>query len=254
MRGRWEVYVCPIENEVSLIALDLGIADELPLAGMDWLVAVSIALQKPVGRGEFINQDEYEVLCEIEEELLVAISEKAKGIQVGRVTGGGMRDLLFYVPSTVGISRIVEEVLVPFDYIYKIHQQEEPKWATYWEFLYPNPWQVQMIENRHLVERLSEQGDDSEIVRSVDHYAYFENREKARLFGIEVDEWGKEWEVFDYDEKEGMGELSWETHIICTQKADLLTINQKSGKLFEAAYHLGGQYGGWGTSVRKREE
>lgn len=251
MRGHWEFYICPVDNYLASIALDIGIAEELPLEKMDWLIAVSVELQQPV-EGGFTSQEEHPILSEMEERLSGAIKNEVSGVQVGRVTGGGTRDFLFYVSSGKEISRIVEEVMEKYPHKYKIHQQEEPKWPTYWGFLYPNPWQIKMIENRHLIEQLAEQGDSPEIERPVDHYLYFPTEEKVILFKEEVESWGEEWQVVEVNEVENE-ELPWSVHIICQQPADLISVNQRSGRLFEAAYNLGGQYDGWGTVICKEE-
>lgn len=251
MRGQWEFYICPVDNYLASIALDIGLAEELPLEKMDWLIAVSVELQQPV-EGGFTSPEEHPILSEMEEKLAAAIKNEAGGIQVGRVTGGGTRDILFYVPSGKEMSRIVEEVMEKFPHKYKIHQQEEPKWATYWEFLYPNPWQIKMIENRHLIEQLAEQGDSPEIERPVDHYLYFTTEEKVILFKEEVESWGKEWRIVEINEVENE-EFPWSVHVVCQQPTDLISVNQRSGRLFEAAYNLGGQYDGWGTVICKKE-
>lgn len=251
MRGQWEFYICPVDTYLASIALDIGLAEELPMEKMDWLIAISIELQQPV-EGGFTSPEEYPILSAIEEKLSAAIRSEIDGIQVGRVTGGGTRDFLFYVSSGKKISYIVEKVMEKFPHKYKIHQQEEPKWSTYWEFLYPNPWQVNMIENRHLIEQLAEQGDLSEVERPVDHYLYFPKEEKAVLFKKEVESWGEEWQVVEINEMENK-ELPWSVHVICQQPTDLISMNQRSGRLFEAAYNLDAQYDGWGTMICKKK-
>lgn len=250
MSGHWEFYICPVDDYQASIALDMGLAEELPMANMDWLVAVSVELKQPA-EGGFTTQEEYPILCTMEDRLVEAVKNKIKGIQVGRVTGGGLRDYLFYVPTTSGVSQAIEEAMSEFDYNYKVNQQEEVKWETYWEFLYPNPWQINMIENRHLVEHLVSQGDDSEQVRPVDHYAYLPTEEKAKILADDVAGWGEDWKVEGITFKEE--DETWQIHAICQQKTDLITVNQRSGRLFEEAYHLAGQYDGWGTVICKSE-
>ena len=248
MRGVWDFYMCPVDNHLSSIALDMGVAEELPLEKMDWLVAVSVELQNP-NEGGFCSPEEYPVLTEIEEHLTLGLVKTLGGIQVGRVTGGSTRDFLFYLPTTSGVSEQVEEAMQSFTHTYKIHQQEETKWQTYWEFLYPNPWQVKTIQNRHLIEELVNQGDDSIQIRPVDHYAYFESEDQAKEYADQVKSWDEEgWKVEAISQGEGE-ESAWAVHVISQQATDLITVNQKSAKLFEAAYHIGGEYDGWGTVI-----
>lgn len=249
MRGQWEFYMCPVDDYLASIALDIGISEELPLAGMDWLVAVSVLLEQPV-TGGFTSPEEYPILCEMEEKLASSVEKELGGVEVGRVTGGGTRDFLFYLPTINQVSETVESVMSGFSHQYKIHQHEEPKWETYWEFLYPNPYQMHTIQNRHILERMIQQGDEPTISRRVDHFAYLPDEEKAKLFVAEL-EVLDEWQMVSMTFEEGK-ELPWAIHMACEQPIDLITMNQKCGRIFEEAYHLGGRYDGWGSNICKQ--
>ena len=251
MRGHWEFYVCPVENYLASIALDIGIGEELPLDGYPWLVAVSVKLQDPVDGG-FTSPEEYPVLCDMEEELTKALCGTLGGIEVGRVTGGGTRDFLFYLPKVTPVAAAVEEAMKAFPHEYKIHQQEEPQWPTYWEFLYPTTWQKEMIRNRHLVEKMLESGDVPTMVRPVDYYVGLKNEEDAMTFQEEILKSGEEWKSAEINNRME-GDFPWQVHVVCLQAADLITVNQRSGRVFETVFKVNGEYEGWGSVICNAE-
>lgn len=48
----------------------------------------------------------------------------------------------------------------------------DPDWEEYLDFLYPDEYSYQCIQNRRVVMSLEENGNDPEILREVDHWLY----------------------------------------------------------------------------------
>jgi hypothetical protein len=76
------------------------------------------------------------------------------------------------------------------DYTFEADGWEDSEWSTYFNFLYPNPYQKRSMLNRRVCEGLEEVGDDLSLERPLDHRVYFEDAVQKQAFEAKVVELG----------------------------------------------------------------
>ena len=57
--------------------------------------------------------------------------------------------------------------------------EDDPEWGMLLEFLYPDAYAMQIIQNRRMLGTRAEHGDDPSLVHEVDHTAFFASRKQA---------------------------------------------------------------------------
>ena len=249
MSENWEVYLCQIEDKPASIVVDLGLHDDAPLAGLEDLVWLRVALLEARDDG-LTTDDEAETLGDIEDALTGAVEESDGAmVYVGRTTCDGSRDFFFYAGDGMSAEARLSAALVPFSaYEFETGTKPEPEWSAYLEFLYPSPRDFQLITNGQLGQALVSHGDDPTIVREVSHWAYFETPESRAEYLAEVLTQG-----FTAEDQSDDGEppRPYRLSFAREDAVDPDTINNVTLSLYDLALTRGGVYDGWETSVEK---
>ena len=98
----WSSYFAKLEGAPISIAVDLGLRELVPMAKKPTAYTIAMSLREPDEHG-MTNEREYRMLSQVEEAL--ARQLEAEGIiQVGRVTGRGMRTFHYYGPEIVTLA------------------------------------------------------------------------------------------------------------------------------------------------------
>lgn len=242
---RWEVYPSKIEDDFAMFAVNLGPEADAPFDNLRWLNIVRLGFEAlPSGMP---NSETNAFLYELED----FVSEKTSargGIQVGRLTVGGRRELFFYT-ATNDADLILRDLNDEFgDLEVEVLANLDAEWNVYFGFLYPQPIDFQRIHNQRVVRLLAEHGDQPEVPRQIDHFAYFPDAESREAFARAVTEDGFEIEA---QTEEDEGELRFAISFHSYGPVDLAAIDQATIGLFIRADELGGNYDGWGCPVQK---
>lgn len=104
------------------------------------------------------------------EDAVGAVVSRAGGVQVAPITTGGRRYSDYYI----GVERetllpLLNEVLEPFRYEYKLAFTPDPEKKGYWEEIYPTVDDWRVIRDLAVLEALAGHGDDPDVERSVTH-------------------------------------------------------------------------------------
>src|SRR5437016_7069669 len=126
----WSSYFARVENEPISVAVDLALRDAAPLPDKSTAYTVAVTLRDPDEHG-MTGAGEYRVLQRIEEELAAAL--EARGLlEVGRVTGRGMRTFHYYGPSVDDVAGTIAGVMaIHSEYAYRALEADDPLWAIY---------------------------------------------------------------------------------------------------------------------------
>lgn len=146
------------------LVLDLGHGEEYPLSTHPWFFGVRIPLTQADEEGLPIPE-EAERLNLVENRIRESVKAR-DGMYVGRRTGSGARDLLFYVAAK---PRGLEDRLrmtVGTDVLYI--SRPDPDWQGY-ESLLPEPREWRQMEDRRLLNTLLDDGLDPEVVHRLLH-------------------------------------------------------------------------------------
>ena len=245
MSKDWDFYMCEVAGKVASIFLDLGIAEEAPVARLPVLAWVKLRMNSPRADG-LSSQEEFDVLKTVEDALEAHLVSRSTAY-VGRITADGCRDFQFYTAVASGWTERVADVLAAFpDYQFTCGTRADSEWAAYFDILSPSDEDRERIQNRRTCDALRKQGDRLEAPRPIEHWAYFRKSKAREAFAAKAIELGYAIdELIDPEEKgEPYGVKLSAVGIPSLRDIDALTL-----PLFRAARECNGEYDGWETQV-----
>ena len=209
----------------------------------------SVKFMDPDENG-FTTRGEFEMINAIEDSILDNISSKNRIILAGAVKTDGRLDLYIYTQSIKGIEDIINSTMkTKFkDYLYAIDTKQDKEWNVYYKFLYPNPYELQTIQNRNIVMLLEQNGDNPEVKRKVDHWIDFKDKNNLKTFIDSVAEKG--YEVLS-EQGNDQKEFKYSVNITREDITVLSEVNNYVWELVELATENNGIYGGWGCLIAK---
>ena len=236
----WSSYFARVEGEPISVAVDLALRDGAPRPGQPEAYTIAVTLREPDPHG-MTGADEYRVLQRIEEELASAL-EPAGLVEAGRVTGRGMRTFHYYGPESEDVARRVAGVMTAHqEYAYSLLAADDPLWAVYTNYLYPDAQQMAFANDMKALQVLIDAGDDLEKSRPIEHTVTFDEREKVGVFARAMANQG-------YSVAVDPGENT----VRCAKldKVDPFRITEMRVALTALAEEFGGDYSGWSTVIQ----
>ena len=248
MTDQWDFYFASVNDNVASIFVDMGLGEMAPDASKPWLLWAIVPFKDPREDG-LSTDEESEVLDEIEDALLESVESSIEGSLVGRITTEGRREFYFYAPTDEGFEQAVGKAMASHsEYEVECGAKEDPDWEHYLGVLFPSPYDLHCINNRHVLEQLRECGDDLESERMVFHWAYFPTEEARARFITEVSQRG--FEVTDQEfEENSEFNMPYGVGFERVDHVDWDSINEVTLDLYELAETCDGDYDGWETSV-----
>ncbi|WP_315500698.1 DUF695 domain-containing protein [Capnocytophaga gingivalis] len=243
----WDFFMCRIEGAPASIRTNLALIEVAPLEGLTQRLQFCIKMKNPRPDGLSSNE-EYPILCDIED----AIGEKAEAagaVLVSVIKSEGVLELWFYCDNVETLVDICQKTLGNFEgYLYQDFSVEDPEWEDYFDFLYPDEFSYQTMQNRKVLMQLEKNGDKMEVPREIDHFIYFKEAAQQQAFAKEAE--AKGFKVLLSDEKtvEERKAKNY-THpytVQATREDSPLDINDIVWDLLELASPFEGNYDGWG--------
>ncbi len=170
----WAAYLTKINGtSVGSVMVDLELRKRAPIKDRPIRLQIDIKFQNATKNG-FYSPDEGETIGEIDELLQKTLTAKMGSIYAGHLIHDGHLYLFHYIRKDDNPARFVDAAMSSFPlYAASIKTESDPSWKTYFELLYPEPIQMQGIQNERLVEAIRSRGDLLEKPRKVDHWIYF---------------------------------------------------------------------------------
>ncbi len=238
----WSSYFARLEGSPISIAVDLNLRERVPIGEKPSAYTVAVALRDPDEHG-MTRQSEYRALALIEEELAAAL-EPLGIIEVGRVTGRGMRTFHYYGPPVDDAARIVASVMRVHDgYKYRAISASDPAWSIYTTYLYPDDNQLTFANDMKALQALLDAGDDFARARPIEHTITFDDAEKRDVFARAMADHGYDIAV----------ERQPVPAVRCSKRdtIDPFKITEMRTALTTLAQEFGGFYSGWATIVQR---
>ena len=243
----WDFFMCRIEGAPASIRTNLALIEVAPLEGLSQRLQFYIKMQNPRPDGLSSNE-EYPILCDIED----AIGEKAEAtgaVLAGVVKSEGFLELWFYTQNAEALAKTCEDALQTFEgYQSGYNIAEDPEWEDYFDFLYPDEFSYQTMQNRKVLMQLEKNGDKMEVPREIDHFFYFKEAAQQQAFAKEAE--AKGFKVrFNNDEfvEERKAEGKEYPYMVeATREDSPLAIDDIVWDLLELASPFEGNYDGWG--------
>lgn len=237
----WSSYFARMEGAPISIAVDLELGPSVPIAAKPTAYTVAVSLLRPDEHG-LTTESEYRSLARIEERLAAELDQRGI-IEVGRVTGRGMRTFHYYGPPVEDIAAIVAAVMQAHPpYTYRALAADDPAWTIYSSYLYPDDHQLAFANDMKALQALLEAGDDFERKRPIEHTVRFDDTEQRDVFARAMADHGYEVAV----------EPNLNAVRCCKRDTiDPFKITAMRTALTTLAEEFGGRYTGWATVVQK---
>lgn len=245
----WDFFMCRIEGAPASIRTNLALIEVAPLEGLTQRLQFYIKMQNPRPDGLSSNE-EYPILCDIED----AIGDKAEAIGAvlaGVVKSEGFLELWFYTRNAEALAKTCEDALQTFEgYQSGYNIAEDPEWEDYFDFLYPDEFSYQTMQNRKVLMQLEKNGDKMEVPREIDHFIYFKEAVQQQAFAKEVEAKGFKVRFNDdefVEERKAEGK-EYPYMVEATREDSPLDIDDIVWDLLELASPFEGDYDGWGCA------
>jgi regulator of RNase E activity RraB len=153
-----------------------------------------------------------------------------------------MRTFHYYGPDSDDVASRVANVMSAHDeYTYSLLAADDPLWAVYTNYLYPDPQQMAFANDMKALQVLIDAGDDLETPRPIEHTVTFDDREKRDGFARAMAHKGYRVAI-DASERA----------VRCTKldTVDPFKITEMRVALTTLAEEFGGDYSGWSTAVQ----
>jgi uncharacterized protein (TIGR01619 family) len=245
----WDFYFSNVDDKPGSFYLDMGLIQIAPVDRMPHFFYVSLKMNDPREQDGLSSDREYETLIQIEDFLVESLKDNHDIIYVGRLTSNGTRDFYFYTSDTLLIEKTITESFVQFPkYEYDFEIKDDKEWRLYFDFIYPNPRQLQSILNRRVIDNLEKSGDKLIQPREVYHWIYFKSAEDREKYIEKVKQ--EDFKVEDIDTITGHdSEFKYKLKISRVDNVGYGDVDNYILYLWELANELGGDYDGWETSI-----
>lgn len=249
MSDNWEFFPCAMGEDRAYIFIDLGIADSIDKAPtLNVRIVLTYKAPRPDG---LPTNEEFNPVSAIEDHIK-DFSDLAEDWYVGRVTVSGRR--YFYVYTNrdqQSWQEFVATLSAETGYEIKTDFREDANHSAYFDDLYPTPDDWQVIKDQQVIEELNRHGDDGTAVRKVDHWIYFDDKEKLRNF--------LKWANSDRFTYEPENSHKTDDGRFCVRlfhegTIRLADITSHTIALRRKAEELGGKYDGWETPVMTSDD
>lgn len=246
--ARWEVYPSHLGDDFAMIAVNVSPVDSAPFDNLRWLNIVRLRFDaQKSGMPVSAENERLDAIAAFAAQQV----EGRGGVQVGRLTVAGRRELFLYA-ATNESEVLLAELEREFDGVeLETQARLDAQWRVYFDLLYPTPLDFQRIHNQRVVHLLAQNGDNPSIPRRIDHFAFFPDPQTRDRFRAEIIERGFTVDEEDVSEAEE-GERRFLLAFHSVGPVDLGSIDQLTIPLFLRADELGGVYDGWGCEVQAK--
>ena len=244
MSDEWDFYACRVDGEPASIFLDMGVGRSAPISDFDKNAYIRVWMKTPRPDG-LSSQEEYDTLVAIEEALEAAFGPTDSTLYVGRNTSSGCRDFYFYTRDQDDFRASASSAMSNFsDYKTEIGVRPDENWGVYFDFLYPNSDQKQVMANRGVIEALGKNGDDCSRPRHIDHLIIVGDRTQADAIDRAVTGRGFKLKAGTPTEQ---ADAQWWVEF---EKPEApLEIDETTVMLSRLADEHAGEYDGWGCEA-----
>ncbi|HEY4058940.1 MAG TPA: DUF695 domain-containing protein [Kofleriaceae bacterium] len=234
----FDFYPCPVDGAPASIYVNLRFEDEA-VGGADTLYTVGIRMRDKGEHG--IGSSEEGADLNLVEESVITRAIELGITYVGRLRTAGVWEIVLYGPAEhlAALQTIAAE--------HAGHRRLEARavrdadWSYYKEVLLPDAERRQWMDDRRMVQILTEQGDRLPVPRRVDHRIAFPTTEARDAFIAAVSAAGFRTGVADSDHV---------AHVYRTDAIELDHIHEVVMTLIDSAAPHQGRYERWEAGIQ----
>jgi uncharacterized protein (TIGR01619 family) len=246
----WVNYFSSAGGYPVSINVDLGLQAKAPLKERPYLIIfrTSFPVHQKTGFPDF---EQTSTLDSIENALVEALTLSNGSIFAGRFTQRGLREFYFYCLDTTQYSATLFKTMSSFQqYPWLAKAMFDKTWSNYFDVLFPNPDDLDKIENRLTIIELQKKGDKLFEPREITHTLYFSSSNNRLNFlkelsipGCIITE--------QPDNPEGTNAFPYKLVLTMKEKPSLEKIQPITTEMRKLAQKNSGKYQGWKTFVVK---
>ncbi len=247
--GNWDVYIANYDGKPGSVTLDMDLYRNSPDKLFPFILVTGVSYKncRPDG---FPNNDEFDNLYKISDDILAEVKLKTSMKLAGSFTYDCERLEYVYLQDTIGLRAELEKIYSEKYAVYKpyINIQSDPEWEAYLDFLYPSAEIRESMENEKILKQLTEAGDDLSKPRPVAHWIYFTTQNDLDKFATFAKSSGF---TIVSSEKISSDTRPFQLQISRIDSVQSDAITELTISLRKKAKELNGEYDGWETSVEK---
>jgi uncharacterized protein (TIGR01619 family) len=248
---KWDSYLCRVNDKAASIFVNLALKEIAPDLSRPILLVVWLYLQHPNTENGLSRQQEFDVLCQVEDVLEPRVTEAFSAIYAGRITNNGRREFYFYSNVSDDFEKIVKEALADYKhYKFDTWVAANADWEQYLNVLYPSAMNLRWIGDRKVVDQLELHGDSLITPREIEHWAYFSSAQDRADFAASVSCCGFNIQNEHYSES---SENKFGLMFTKVQAAELTSVYETTSFLETEAEKYNGVYDGWGSPITAKK-
>jgi hypothetical protein len=208
---------------------------------------IKVKLKEPNEKG-LLSQSEQPEISFLEDKLEASLIKFRIGKYVGRIFHNGYVTFLYYLQFTYNWQDFLNYALDEHQ-SYEITSgfQEDNEWNYYYNLLYPNPKEWQIIQNHKACDALKERGDNLQIPRAIEHKAFFTEKTDKESLITHLEKEGFSIQK-NIKNKEGVEGISFYR----VDKPFYYDIDDLTLNLIDTLNKYNANYDGWECSIVKK--
>lgn len=228
-------------RRMSSVIVNLAIGDRAPLSDAPCLLRISIPMQDAAAHG-MGSSSERQILNELDRQLVQALSHQCEAKFVGRELARGQVKFFFYAPVACYPESVVADVVERHPgYRFRLTRTRDPEWNVYFDELYPNRAEFQLLTTHERQAAAAEMGDSLEMPRPICHWTYFPSAESREKFLQQVRDRGFHIHLLENHEALD-GDFRYCAELARKDRADHPHLDELILWLFVRAEECGGYY------------
>jgi regulator of RNase E activity RraB len=221
------------ENIPYRCDVELDLIEEAPQEERPWLLWLFI-------KADSVN----DALEAFTKELITALTS-VDALFAGRVMKEGWAEFYFYAPQSKRFENISSDVMSAHGgFVYERGSSKDTKWEMYRDNLYPDPYGLLSIQNRHTITALLEAGDDLSLIREVEHYLFFQTKSSMERSVSQLASHGYSVKKYVTDDE---SDYAYGVVLIKKEAITPEIVEETTTSLYESAMQEHGVYEGWST-------
>lgn len=246
----FDVYFALVDGAPASFMIDLGAASHVPVETHDTRLQVRVTMK--IAREDGLRDgEELEPLGELEDAIAAWLEDQYDAIYVGHLISEGAVHIVAYAPADrVGEPEDLLDGFDAGDYELGWLVESDPEWGMYVEFMFPDVYAMQVIQNRRLMTARAEHGDDPSLVHAVDHAAHFASKEQGEAAAKDLEAAGFAIDGLEYEEEHSSWTLSFQRD----ERLDGEGPDQFCVEILDMLEPHEGDYSGWGAMILRSPE
>lgn len=248
---QWDNYMATYEEgKLGLTTLRMDLINSIPIKNFNYILVTGLTYKTTKEDG-FPENETFDLLHKVGEELIELIEKETELIIVGSFTYNKERLEYFYIKETKNIVSKIEEFYKSkySQYKFYLNIKEDKEWTYYKDFLYPNEETQNYMADQSVLIHLEEAGDNLTKPRRVDHWLYFSKETKMNDCKEELIKLNFNIQYAGINEETN---LPYELQVWRIDNVDIDSIYPITSKLRKITKKYDGEYDGWETFVEKK--